>query len=213
MAHCPSTLLMRLAPLFLTTSFASSVLASSIKPAETVAQSRNAKLRKVVTVEDTEPIYPTPPIRISPIENVEYRTYQQVREVNTGEPGMHIIIEVLRSRRPSLRLSAYNRLGEDLALVRFQLIIDFVDGKEIEGLATLGPVKKNESKAIVLALPPGIVTENIYYYFLRELQLMPQAGGDIPPNSLKTMVHYKRTRFAKSPPPLHPDRKPGTRVR
>lgn len=171
------------------------------------------KLRKVVTVEDTPIIYPTPPIRISPIENVEYRTYQNVREVNSTEPGMHIVIEMLAQRRPSLRLTARNRLGEALSLVRFQLILDFVDGKELESHASLGPIKAGEQKAIVLALPPGIVMDNIYYYFLRELQLLPASGRDMPPNSLRTIVHYKRTRFAKSPPPVHPDRKPEHRVR
>lgn len=170
-------------------------------------------LRKVMSVKDPALVYPTPPVEISPIENVRYRTYSAVKEINTSDPGMHIVIEPIKGRRPALRLAAVNRLGQDLAVIRFQLILDFVDGKELESHASLGPIPKDGSKAIVLALPPGIRMNNIYYYFLRELQLLPASGDDIAINSLTTTVHYQRTRFSQTPPPTHPDRKPHYRVK
>lgn len=169
-------------------------------------------MSRVVSVEDPALVYPTPPVQISPIENVRYRTYTRVSEINTTDAGMHIVIEPIMGRRTALKLAAFNQTGQELAVVRFQLILDFVDGKELESHASLGPIPNHGSKAIVLALPPGIAMSNIYYYFLRELQLLPAGGGDIPANSLLTTVHYQRTRFTKSPPPVHPDRKPLYRV-
>lgn len=152
-------------------------------------------------------IYPTPPIRIAPIENVRYRSYNTLNEVNTSSTGMHVIIELIGSPQHAIRLSATNRLGEDLSLVRFQLIIDFVDGKELEGHASLGPIRNNERKAIVLAVPANMELRNTYYYFLRELKLLPINEIDFPQNSWRTYVHYPKTRFAKSPSQVHPDRK------
>lgn len=175
--------------------------------------SKQPPLRKVMSVKDPALVYPTPPVQISPIENVRYRTYSAIKEINTSDAGMHIVIEPLGGRRPALRLSATNRLGQDLAVIRFQLILDFIDGKELESHASLGPIPKGGSKAIVLALPPGIQMKNIYYYFLRELQLLPASGDDMDINRLTTTVHYHRTRFTQTPPPMHPDRKPRYRVK
>lgn len=156
---------------------------------------------------DPRKIYPTPPIRISPIENVRYRSYNTLKEVNTSGAGMHVVIELIGSPQHALRLSATNRLGEDLSLVRFQLIIDFVDGKELEGHASLGPIRNNEQKAIVLAVPAHMELRNIYYYFLRELKLLPVNEIDFPQNSWRTFVHYPKTRFANTPSRVHPDRR------
>lgn len=157
-----------------------------------------------IEIKPNRSLNPTPPIAV--IENVRYRTYIDPKTVNTGRYGMHITIQHMTKPQPALRLTATNRLGEDLAVVRFQLIIDFIDGKELESHTSLGPIPANGHKTMVLAVPAGVQLRNIYYYFLRELKLVPANQVDFPTNSWRTLVHYPKTRFSNTPTRVHPDR-------